>query len=246
MLSGCGSVAIKELSTVQELAAVRALEEAVWQGGEGTPAALLKVFADHGGLVVGAVTEDSGALLGMAAGFPGRFRDHWYLHSHMMAISPPCRSQGLGRRLKAFQVQWVRAHHMDFVGWTFDPLQLGNALFNLRVLRARVELFQPNYYGVLGDSLNGAAPTHRFFVSLGSNPGGSAQGWRGAQGLLAIPRNIMQLRREDPGQAIIVADVFVRRYQRFTELGCEVLGVARTPAGRWCYVMGNRGPEGSE
>jgi len=38
--------------------------------------------------------------------------------------------------------------------WTFDPLMLGNAAFNLGSLGARAAAFYPNFYGKMSDAIN--------------------------------------------------------------------------------------------
>lgn len=234
-----GPVTIRTLHTVEEFGEVKAIEDAVWQDGESTPASLLKVFADHGGLVLGAYAP-GGMAVGMAVAFPGRHEGVWYLHSHMMAILPAYRSAGIGRLLKERQVAWAREHGCAYVGWTFDPMQARNAVFNLRDLHARVMAFEPDYYGVLGDVLNGSFPSHRFFVTAGD--GSPVRDWRRARRLLPIPADIAALRREDPVRARQWADAYARLFARWNPQGCVVLGLARSPAGHLCYVIGEAQP----
>ncbi|MCY0908681.1 MAG: GNAT family N-acetyltransferase [Sulfobacillus thermotolerans] len=219
---------IRVLHTLHEFAAVKRIEDAVWQEGEGTPAALLKVFADHGGLILGAFVKEE--MVGMAVAMPARMGDHWYLHSHMMAIMPGYRSLGLGSHLKQEQVRWAKTYGYEFVGWTFDPLQVRNAIFNLRVLKAHVLDFAPNYYGTMGDTLNGNFPSHRFFAVSEDLEGISQK----PQGLLPIPQDITALRREHPAQAQKWADRYARFFASPTRR--RIVGLVRSPLGRWCYA----------
>ena len=47
--------------------------------------------------------------------------------------------------------------------WTYDPLQLANARFNIEVLGAEGIAYHANHYGVLG-GINGGLPSDRVTV----------------------------------------------------------------------------------
>ena len=50
------------------------------------------------------------------------------------------------------------------IAWAFDPLQAGNAHFNLARLGATAGRYVENMYGLRTDSLNAGVPTDRLIV----------------------------------------------------------------------------------
>ena len=135
------------------------LERVIW-GEEITVPAPIFVVADHtGGQVIGAF--DGGKMVGMTlalAGFRGTLR---FLHSHMTAVLPEYQNRGVGRRLKLFQRQDALKRGIPLVEWTFDPLELKNAHFNLVRLGAVARRYIPDCYGVTESPLHAGLPTDR-------------------------------------------------------------------------------------
>ncbi len=214
-----------------ELQQVHDVEQAVWQAHT-TPISLLRVFADHGGLILGAYNE-SERMVGMSAAFAARYQGLWYLHSHMMAVLPSYRLRGIGRELKQYQINWALQNGYDFVGWTFDPLQKANAHFNLTIFKAHVLAFLPNYYGSLHDTINHESPTHRFFV--GFSPQWPSCRISRARELVPLPEDISRLREKEPAEALKWAQYYAAR---FTRESFSVLGLAFSPGRRLCYIVG--------
>ena len=68
-------------------------------------AAFLSSAQKIGGQVIGAFDRSgaSDSLVGFAMALPGISQGQPYLHSHMLAVNPDYRNQGIGRRLKLFQ-----------------------------------------------------------------------------------------------------------------------------------------------
>jgi predicted GNAT superfamily acetyltransferase len=86
------------------------------------------------------------------------------LHSHMTAVVPQHAGAGVGFGLKQHQRTWAAAHHIESITWTFDPLVRRNAWFNLVRLGAHVTGYEVNYYGALGDAINGNDESDRLMV----------------------------------------------------------------------------------
>lgn len=129
----------------------------VW-GSESVPGHQLIAAARNGGSVL--VAESDGAVVGMCYGFSAGP----YLVSHLLAVHPQARRQGLARRLKLAQFEWAREVGFQELRWTFDPLRAVNAYFNLSNLGATAALYHDNYYGVMDDALNGGGPTDRLEI----------------------------------------------------------------------------------
>ncbi len=100
------------------------------------------------------------------------------LHSHMAGVLPAFSGQGIGLGLKLHQQQWAATQGIDTITWTFDPLVRRNAWFNLARLHVTVTDYAINYYGALGDAINGDDESDRLFVSWPVNPTASIESVR--------------------------------------------------------------------
>ena len=68
-------------------------------------------------------------------------------YSHMMAVSPDEQNSGIGARLKWAQRERSLKEGIQFIRWTWDPMQARNAHFNLNRLGVVVRSYAPNFYG---------------------------------------------------------------------------------------------------
>lgn len=159
-MSDHGPVEFRDLVTADQLAALPPFEARIWGGGgDCVSVNMLVATISEGGVAIGAF--DGGAIVGAVYGFPTR--EPHVLHSHYMAVEPAWRRRGLGVELKQRQRLWCRAHGITHMRWTYDPLQLGNAHLNLRVLGARGVTYHVDHYGHLG-GINGSLPSDRVTV----------------------------------------------------------------------------------
>ncbi len=149
----------RALHTPAEMEAVVDLEILVWgmEARDAVPGSLLIALAHHGGHVLGAYESET--LIGFSAAFFGYDEGVLQLWSHIAAVHPQYQSQGIGFQIKQQQRTWALAQGCTRMGWTFDPLQPGNAKFNLRQLGAIARHYEPNCYGLMRDALNTAAVT---------------------------------------------------------------------------------------
>src|SRR5688572_28867986 len=124
------------LQTVDELQQVVDLEIEVWglDPRDAVPMNIMRPLTMHGGVIIGCY--DNERLVGMSLAFPARHNNRWILWSHMAGVHPNAQGQGIGLGLKLAQRQWALEHGYREMRWTFDPLQRGNANFNLRLLGA--------------------------------------------------------------------------------------------------------------
>lgn len=158
-------VQIHPLVTMDALRGCEDLQRRVWgyPDIEVVPAAQMRAALHAGALVAGAFVGRE--LVGFLYGFPAFAHEEGLgpsgLHSHMMAVVPEARGLGVGRRLKWFQRRWCRDRGIDWMTWTFDPLQAGNARLNLEHLGVVVHEYHVDFYGVLGGLLSGELPTDR-------------------------------------------------------------------------------------
>ena len=160
-------IEIRELHTIPELEAVVDVQEIVWglNPRNAVPSALLHVLALRGGIVLGAY--DAQQMVGILLALPAHDTQsgEWILWSHMTGIIASHQGQGVGTSLKRSQREWALQHGYRKIGWTFDPLQRGNAHFNFRILGKDAAMlsntYHVNFYGDMDDDINRGIPSDR-------------------------------------------------------------------------------------
>ncbi len=218
----------------------------------------------HGGLVLGAFLPD-GSAVGVSFAFLGRIEGRVGLYSQLTGVVPGWQDRGLGSRLKYHQRNIARAEGLAVIAWAFDPLQAGNARFNLDKLRATARRFVVDMYGPRTDALNVGTPTDRLIVEWET-----AAETRGAidpeavrelpalidtvenvalrepidrqspQLFLEVPSDISRLRREAPALAEACQMAVRRAFLTAFDAGYRAEGFVRIAAGevkRCGYVL---------
>jgi predicted GNAT superfamily acetyltransferase len=164
--SAAGTVDIRPLRTTDELLACVELQCATWGDAfsDLVPASILKVSQRVGGVAAGAFDAD-GRLLGFVFGLTGIERGrvvHW---SDMLAVREDARDLGLGRMLKEYQRDAVRAVGGTVIYWTYDPLVARNAHLNFNKLGVCVVEYVEEMYGDTDSELHRGLGTDRFVVA---------------------------------------------------------------------------------
>lgn len=157
-------IAIRHCSGLAEMEACLKVQRIVWAESdlEVVPSSVFIVAARTGGQVLGAF--DGGQLVGFTLAMAGVRGGKPYLHSHMSAVLDSYRNRGVGRRLKLFQREDALARGIRLVEWTFDPLEMRNAHFNLNRLGAIARQIHPNLYGLTTSPLHRGLPTDRLLA----------------------------------------------------------------------------------
>jgi predicted GNAT superfamily acetyltransferase len=153
---------VRELSTEPELREAVALQKTIWgfEDADLLPFRMFVVATKIGGQLLGAF--DAGRMIAFCVAIPGlKGGGEVYLHSHMLGVLPEYRNAGIGRQLKLRQRDDALARGIDLIEWTFDPLDLKNAFFNVERLGAIVRRYMRNQYGVSSSVLHGGLPTDR-------------------------------------------------------------------------------------
>lgn len=157
---------IRHVRTHEEFVACVELQTATWGPDfrEVVPATILKVSQRLGGVTVGAFADD-GTLMGFVFGITGVEQGevvHW---SDMLAVRSSAQNHGVGRRLKEFQRDALRAIGVTRMYWTYDPLVARNAHFNLNRLGVTLSEYVPDMYGTdTGSKMHEGLGTDRFIV----------------------------------------------------------------------------------
>jgi predicted GNAT superfamily acetyltransferase len=155
-------IEIRQLFQLDEFEEVLRLQAEVWGFAdvELLPLRFFVVVSKVGGHVFGAF--DRGRMIGFCFAIPGvKNNGMAYLHSHMLGVLPEYRNSGIGRRLKLRQRDEALTRGIQLIEWTFDPLELKNAFFNIERLGAIVRRYSENQYGFTQSPLHGGLPTDR-------------------------------------------------------------------------------------
>jgi predicted GNAT superfamily acetyltransferase len=170
-------ILIRKCNSFEEFDACVVLQVEVWgyPDGDVIPRRVFTVAHRVGGQVIGAfaldqtggISDAAGKLVGFAMSFPGiqpadaDNRPELFLHSHMLAVSPGYRNDGIGRKLKLFQREEALSRGIQRMDWTFDPLEIKNSFLNIHRLGAIVRNLTPNFYGVFSSRLQAGLPSDR-------------------------------------------------------------------------------------
>jgi predicted GNAT superfamily acetyltransferase len=154
-------IVIRKCSGLDEMRACVSLQKEVWNFSdiELVPLRIFVVAEKIGGQVLGAF--DRSELVGFALAIPAVRGSYSYLYSHMLAVRKGYRDAGLGRRLKLFQRDDALNRGFELMEWTFDPLEIKNAYFNLEKLGGIVRRYNVNQYGITSSPLQGGLPSDR-------------------------------------------------------------------------------------
>jgi predicted GNAT superfamily acetyltransferase len=140
-------IEIRECASIEELSQCVALQREVFALPEIeiSPVRHLIVTRQAGGFTLGAFAAGklAGFVLSVAA-FDGNEN---FFYSHMTAVKNEFQSSGIGARLKWAQRARALERGVNYIKWTFQPVQARNAFFNLEKLGAIVRHYEPNFYG---------------------------------------------------------------------------------------------------
>jgi predicted GNAT superfamily acetyltransferase len=154
-------IVVRKCESLDEFHGCVELQREIWGEAdlEVEPATMFVVAAHTGGQVLGAFDGDR--LVGYTLAVVGLRDGATYLHSHMTGVHSEYRDRGVGRMLKLFQRDEALERGIRLIQWTFDPLELRNAHFNLNRLGAICRKYQPNLYGVTTSPLHRGLQTDR-------------------------------------------------------------------------------------
>lgn len=227
---------VRALTRQQEFEAAVDLQKTIWgfEDVELLPMRLFVVATKVGGQAFGAFDGDR--MAGFCLAIPGLKPAGPYLHSHMLGVLPEYRNSGTGRMLKLAQRNDALARSIDLIEWTFDPLELKNAYFNMERLGAIVRRYVLNQYGTTSSHLHGGLPTDRCIAEwwlaserVKSILAGQRDAARPAiEARIGVPSNIGTLRRDDPKQAREIQSRVSRDFQAHFDQGLAVVGFERS------------------
>jgi predicted GNAT superfamily acetyltransferase len=140
-------IEIRECTSVEQLNECVSLQREIFALPEVeiSPVRHFIVTKNAGGFTLGAFSE--GKLVGFVLSVSAFVGNERFYYSHMAAVKKSFQSSGVGARLKWAQRQTALEKGVNFIKWTFQPVQARNAHFNLEKLGAIVRSYEPNFYG---------------------------------------------------------------------------------------------------
>jgi len=241
------NIHVRNCTEVEEFRAFVALQKEVWgfADNELVPLRIFSLAPKIGGQVIGAWSGET--LVGFAFSIPGVRNGHAYLHSHMLAVKADYRNSGLGRRLKLFQRDDAIAKSYELIEWTFDPLEIKNAYFNLERLGAVARRYNINQYGITSSPLQGFLPTDRLVAEwwlkskrVESLLGSGQVPAVGEELRIEIPAEIYEW-KANPGTREKAAELQLRNREQFLKAfrqGLACLRYGRGDDGSGVFVLG--------
>jgi predicted GNAT superfamily acetyltransferase len=155
-------VRVSETHSERDIRGIAEVGDQLWgPGGTLAPNELRALI--HAGASVHAAFDQQQPgepMIGFALGFLG-WAPAVHLHSHQVGVLSEHRRRGVGYALKLAQRQTCLRFGVTDMRWTFDPLIRRNTAFNLGALGANAASFYPNFYGHMGDAINGEDASDR-------------------------------------------------------------------------------------
>lgn len=230
-------IEIRPLADSADLREAVRLQQTVWGFSDIDllPPRLFVVATKIGGQVFGAF--DGSRMVGFCLAIPGlKAGGKYYLHSHMLGVLPEYENRGIGRGLKLAQREDALGRGIELIEWTFDPLEIKNAHFNIERLGAIVRRFVVNQYGISSSPLHGGLPTDRCVAEWWiASPRVRAMVDRRERpqyqidARLEVPQEIGALKKDNPAQARAIQARIREQFLEHLGKGLAVVGYEITP-----------------
>ena len=181
-----GNITYRDLTTLEDFAAVVELERVIWGPGydEVVPVPILAVTVMRGGILIGAF--DLSRMIGFVYSLPGLKHGKPTQWSHMAGVLEAYRGDGVGYQLKVLQRDRSIAMGLNLVEWTYDQMQAMNAHLNFAKLGVVAEEYEINVYGISSSPLHKGNPTDRFVAEWFVNETRVAERLRGGAPLAPV------------------------------------------------------------
>lgn len=240
-----GIIELRALTQHPEFNAAVKLQQEIWgfEEIELLPVRLFITATKIGGHAFGAYDKDR--MVGFCLAIPGlKAGGKHYLHSHMLGVRPEYRNAGVGRMLKLKQREDAIARSIDLIEWTFDPLEIKNAYFNMERLGAIVRRYVLNQYGTTSSHLHGGLPTDRCTAEWWLNTprvnailAGEPKPAAPVEARIAVPSNIAKLRKDRPQEARAIQLRISQEFRAAFDRDLAVIGFERSEAAG-TYLLG--------
>lgn len=201
---------------------------------EAYPERSLVVMNKIGGAVLGAF-DPKDRMVGFLNWLPAWDREGRYFYSLALGVLARHRDQGLGRAIKLEQRRLALKAGVERIKWTFDPLWVKNAFFNLERLGAVARRYIPNHHGELSPNIQAGLATDRLEavwylrsrrVGKKALAGGSQKrAVRAGKAQVTLPLDVWRMANEHPRRARGVQQRVRREFLRHLSRGLVVTGI---------------------
>jgi predicted GNAT superfamily acetyltransferase len=238
-----GEIVVRKCDLLDEFHQCVNLQREIWGEAdlEVEPATMFVVAAHTGGEVLGAFDGDR--LVGYTLAVVGLRDAIPYLHSHMTGVRREYRDRGVGRMLKLFQRNEALGRGIRLIQWTFDPLELRNAHFNLNRLGAVCRVYQPNLYGVTTSPLHRGLQTDRLLAEWQLDSarvvaaiGDLAKEPLEAPAAIEMPEDMERLQREASAEVGKIQARVREEFRMWFAKGYAAVALRTTP-GKRAYLL---------
>lgn len=244
-------IEVRVLQDIPDFQGAVRLQQEIWGFSEldSLPVRLFIVARKIGGQSFGAFVGSD--MIGFCIALPGIKHDGegFYLHSNMLGVVAQYRNSGVGRMLKLAQREDALSRGINLMEWTFDPLEIKNAYFNMERLGAVVQRYVLNQYGVTSSKLHGGLPTDRCVAEwyLDSDRVKAALAGKplprpAIEAKIDVPGNIDELRHSDPRTLREVQRKVTDQFLEHFRAGLVVVGVEKHTDGGAAYLLANWKP----
>lgn len=238
-------IEIRALHTHDEFVEAVQLQQVIWgfEEVELLPVRLFVTATKVGGQAFGAF--DGGRMVGFCLAIPGiKAGGGSYLHSHMLGVAKEYRDAGVGRLLKLEQRREALSRGIELMEWTFDPLEIKNAYFNMERLGAIVRRFVLNQYGTTSSKLHGGLPTDRCIAEWWLNSprveailSGVKRERAPEVARISVTSEIYKIKETDHARAREIQQRVSEQFQENLAKGLAVTGFERTlEAGSYLFT----------
>jgi len=238
-----GDIVVRKCESLEEFQRCVELQREIWGEAdlEVEPATMFVVAAHTGGEVLGAF--DGNRMVGYTLAVAGLRDRVSYLHSHMTGVLGEYRNRGVGRQLKLFQRTEALSRGIRLVQWTFDPLELRNAHFNLNRLGAICRKYESNLYGVTTSPLHRGLATDRLLAEWHLDSARVVAAIEDltkdpldAAATIELPAELERWQREDSPQVAAVQARVREEFTRWFAKGYAAVAL-RTGPGNSAYLL---------
>ena len=214
-------IEVKSIKEKKDFKKIPEIQKSAWGFSDRDiePHQLMTRVQKYGGLVQGLFVN--GELVGFTYAILAKWKDKYFIYSHMTGVRKEDQKKGFGFLLKKAQREAVLDMGYDVIRWNFDPLESMNAFFNIHRLGIISVEYERDIYGTGESGLHKGLSTDRLIATWNLNsdrvidkmngkdlpiieqvPDKTLEDFSQKTAYIEIPRDIRSLKKTDIDKAI--------------------------------------------